>query len=432
MFDSTRLPAGVRADQALRRTAQFMGGVLLLTGTAWAQNTATTGGFNANGGGGAGLPDRARTRFFDVANNADIQNTAEHELLHGIGFAVFYNDFRSRVRPANGAGQRDFTHNGMAGGNLRMTLGPAGDGTHLDPGLTVGGTDQATRIMRPDQVVGQRMGAFERVPLDDAFGWTGRNLDVRITFDASFPAAAATRANVTAAETAAQGLFGSNGTGHRFDWTVMNVPPAPRRGERQTVRTDAPYELLPSHQATFQDGNTSIILTNISHQLDSGGPATVEPDGTLYSLQSNLTADAIINSPSLGLVNAAGQLNLSGLSSLKVFNENGFIESEFLMELVGLQLAGTFVGPGGPVNVSLRESSLLASMGEESFIPTANPNEWAVDSFFDVFAEISLEGGGYIPSGSPIYLGYVPEPGTLGMAIAMVLAAAGRRRRTRT
>ena len=59
----------------------------------------------------------------------------------------------------------------------------------------------------------------ERDMLNDAFGWTGRNINIQVTFVGAFTADERTAVNTAATD--AQTLFGSNGTGHRFDWTVQ-------------------------------------------------------------------------------------------------------------------------------------------------------------------------------------------------------------------
>src|SRR5262245_11248146 len=78
--------------------------------------TGLTDTFAANGN---GVPVSARTRLLNPGGNVDLRNTAEHELLHGIGFAIAYQSFADRVRPEV-AMRRNFTDNGAANGTLRM------------------------------------------------------------------------------------------------------------------------------------------------------------------------------------------------------------------------------------------------------------------------------------------------------------------------
>ena len=156
-----------------------------------AGQTASTCLFTANA---AGIPVFARTEFpdeFDV-NNKDPLNTAEHELFHAIGFTIQYKRFGDKLMPTPGAGaggipagSRSYSKDGKAGGIL-MTLVPAADGTHADPGATgaapwpATGYDQSKDIMQPDQVVGTRLNANDAAVLDDAFGWATSGIQIDI------------------------------------------------------------------------------------------------------------------------------------------------------------------------------------------------------------------------------------------------------------
>lgn len=66
-----------------------------------------------------------------------------------------------------------------------------------------------------------------------------------------------------------------------------------------------------------------------------------------------------------------------------------------------------------PPNVLIRESPTLASTGQTTYTPLGN-GVYRIDSFFDVFTELSLDGGQSWTPGSPLHLeGGVPEPSTL-------------------
>ena len=153
--------------------------------------TASTCLFTANA---AGILVFARTEFpdeFDVSNK-DPLNTAEHELFHAIGFTIQYKRFKDKLIPTPGAGaggipagSRSYSKNGKADGIL-MTLVPAADGTHADPGATgaapwpATGYDQSKDIMQPDQLVGSRLNATDAAVLDDAFGWATSGIQINI------------------------------------------------------------------------------------------------------------------------------------------------------------------------------------------------------------------------------------------------------------
>jgi hypothetical protein len=388
--------------------------------------TASTGTYREDG---ANLPISARTRFNHAAGNADLRNTAEHELLHAIGFTTGYTLFGNRLvrrsdylnnppRPNN----RSFFSNGNANtGMLRGELLPAGN-NHWDATQTVNGTNQANQIMRPDQVVGQRMSPYEATPLNDAFGWNGRNLAITVNFDASFPNVAALRNHITGARDAAHTLFGSNGTGHAFTWTVLNVPPPPRRGDGQQLRTDAPYKSLVNTEVVYQSGDTTITLSNVAYQF--GGASGTHHNGqTDYLAPSTLTANAVVNSPA---GTSVGTLSLAGLTGLTFFDSPGDEDLDFdplsanATQITSMSLAGTFQGDSGSMGVSMFQSSSFATTGEHNVFD-GGAGTFGIDSFFDLFTELSLDGGPRIPSQASLYVGYVPEPTSFGL-LALALA----------
>jgi hypothetical protein len=103
------------------------------------------------------------------------------------------------------------------------------------------------------------------------------------------------------------------------------------------------------------------------------------------------------------------------------------------IELSGLEFRGEIMGPGGPLMATLRESPTLASLGQHMLtdLPDGGLH---IDSFFDIFWELSLDGDPFTPAEGPVRLGIttiVPEPASailLGMA-SMTITFCGRRRR---
>lgn len=185
-----------------------------------ADTLAITYNFRANND---GLPVSARTDFFDMGANPDLTNTAHHELLHAIGFTIAYNRFSNHVRNRDdNTGRRNFFRDPNDANTLLAILTHPDEGTHVDPNETVNNFNQANSIMRPTQVAGQRMGNFERDILNAAFGWTGRNLRINVEFRGTWTNEQ--RAAINDAVQAAQRLFNSDGTGHKFTWTVVPEP----------------------------------------------------------------------------------------------------------------------------------------------------------------------------------------------------------------
>ena len=78
----------------------------------------------------------------------------------------------------------------------------------------------------------------------------------------------------------------------------------------------------------------------------------------------------------------------------------------------------------------VREDVQRASMGETS-ITDIGGGMYHIDSFFDVFTEVSIDGGGnWTASASSARMVLIPEPATLGL-LAMGGLAVLRKRRKR-
>jgi hypothetical protein len=78
----------------------------------------------------------------------------------------------------------------------------------------------------------------------------------------------------------------------------------------------------------------------------------------------------------------------------------------YATEMLALDLVGL------PFGARIRESPTLPSLGGHTIVDTP-PSGYQIDSFFDVFTELSLDGGAtWFPSTGSIHL-VTPEPGSL-------------------
>ena len=84
-------------------------------------------------------------------------------------------------------------------------------------------------------------------------------------------------------------------------------------------------------------------------------------------------------------------------------------------------------GGGLPAGVRIRESPTLASMGKTTILADTPSGPYHIDSFFDVFTELSIDDGQtWIPSGSAMHIvGNTPEPSSVILALLGALSLSG-------
>jgi hypothetical protein len=115
-----------------------------------------------------------------------------------------------------------------------------------------------------------------------------------------------------------------------------------------------------------------------------------------------------------------------GLTTVRVeFDQLLGAERFFDTELLQLDISGGNL----PAGVLIRESPTLPSFGRTA-IRGLGGGQFEIASFFDVFTELSLDGGQtWMPSNGSVTMQLVPEPATvLLLTCGMVAGAAGRRR----
>jgi len=159
--------------------------------------------------------------------------------------------------------------------------------------------------------------------------------------------------------------------------------------------------------ACFQDitiGNFQILTSMIS------------AGNQLTSSSANLTANGFTNSG--GSPGAAlGTLLLTGQIDITYFGRGSSTAlGTFNSQITFLDFTGAFAGHTAAALLN----PLNASVGVTS-VTRLNENQFRIDSFFDVFAELSIDGGPFIP-GPVRHADLVPEPGTF---IPGLLAVAG-------
>lgn len=175
---------------------------------------------------------------------------------------------------------------------------------------------------------------------------------------------------------------------------------------------DGVYLSIGGVHATYTGGNLTIVLKDPRHQPFAAG-AIREIIGAdereTFDSQLDGRADVIQSGTPLAL-----DLPFLGMGPVQtiVFGKAGNVTGSFDTEMLSMSLSGTT--PLGPFII--RESPTLASTGQTK-ITDIGGGLYQIESFFDVFTEISIDGGAtWIPSSSgPSHMVLVPEPGSLSL-----------------
>ena len=174
--------------------------------------------------------------------------------------------------------------------------------------------------------------------------------------------------------------------------------------------------------AMFSGPGLVVVLKQVVHQPFALLSRTMLPDGgELEMFQSTLDGLFNINGGPFSPFHAEGDV------TTRVSYGGGGPVGTFMTEMEGMNLIG-----GGAM---IRESPTLASTGQTTVQPA--PGGFFIDSFFDVFTELSIDGGmSWMPnsegSGSTyVELNNVPEPGAAALLAFGALGFLGRRVRRR-
>jgi hypothetical protein len=129
-----------------------------------------------------------------------------------------------------------------------------------------------------------------------------------------------------------------------------------------------------------------------------------------------------------------GPLTLTGQIDITYFDKTEFSETgTFSDQITSLDLTGSFNGLTGTHNVTAMLNPGESSTGQTTITNIGgNPNMWRFGSYFDIYTEISVDGGSFVPGPERVaQLGVTPEPAYFGI-IGVLLAAIMVRRAVRT
>jgi hypothetical protein len=184
--------------------------------------------------------------------------------------------------------------------------------------------------------------------------------------------------------------------------------------------------------ATYNGPGLQIVLSNVRHSGFANVMHTSIPGGTQEDFDSVATGSVAVDFGPDSFFDVFFDITMIGPTRVDVLG--GYAPGSlgtFPTEMVQLNLTGNT-----PLGVAqLRESPSLPSQGGTTITPLG-PGMYHIDSFFDVFTELSLDGGTtWIPSTGPTHVDLMPEPSSLVLlsfgAVALGAFAARRRRMLR-
>lgn len=178
------------------------------------------------------------------------------------------------------------------------------------------------------------------------------------------------------------------------------------------------YVTAPGVAVTYNVGPNVFSLTNIIHQPLFTPPVqeTITGNDVTEVFETVLYAMLSVNG------GAAENVTLTGPATVTIIDRVGHTTGTFAVEMTALQLHSA------DFSVLVHESPTQPSNGETTVTDTGN-GQYRIDSFFDVFTELSIDGGQtWVAAERSERVNLMPEPASL-MTLALGSLLLARRKR---
>ena len=179
------------------------------------------------------------------------------------------------------------------------------------------------------------------------------------------------------------------------------------------------FKYVGDNHINFQMPGFVVDLSNVVHAGFTNCLAPPQSGSQLETFGSSVAFDLSFNGGPAQPQSAFATVSVNVLAT----GTPGVFDTEMVqLDIVG----GTL-----PSAVRVRESPTLQSLGRTT-VEDLGGGMYRIDSFFDIFTELSVDGGqNWLPATDPGHVTLtVPEPGSLALVgLAMAGLAASRRRR---
>jgi len=184
------------------------------------------------------------------------------------------------------------------------------------------------------------------------------------------------------------------------------------------------YYMTPAQiHADYSTGGLTVDLSQLSYQPDFADTVMIAFAGGNEFDTFTSQASALIS------INGgpAAPLTLAGPVSVEDFGKQGNVTGTFNTQMLSLDLIGTAAGHS--VEIML-DPTLGNTIGQTS-ITDVGGGQYQISSFFDVFTELSLDGGPFIDQSngpSLVSLQNLPEPSSITLLAVSAITLLRRRR----